>query len=165
MKKYRAPWSITLIVISSAATAICIGVAITLLKENQESMRWLAALPILTVVGAAFFNIRGYVIVPEAVLIRRLFWRTRLPLADLQAVRFIPNVMRGSIRTFGNGGLFSFCGFYRNKFLGRYRAWVTNFGGTVVLRFASRTIVVSPDTPEQFVRELDLKFEHHDPQI
>jgi len=64
--------------------------------------------------------------------------------------------MRGSIRTFGNGGLFSFTGFYRNRLLGAYRAFVTDPRQAVVLRFPKRNVVVSPGAPEEFVRDLPL---------
>ena len=62
--------------------------------------------------------------------------------------------MRWSTRTFGNGGLFSFTGFFRNKALGAYRAFVTDPHQTVVLHFPTRTVVVSPSAPEQFVHDI-----------
>jgi hypothetical protein len=60
--------------------------------------------------------------------------------------------MTGAIRTCGNGGLFSFTGWYWSRELRGHRAFVTDFNRTVVLRFKSRTIVVSPDDPEAFVK-------------
>jgi Bacterial PH domain len=77
-----------------------------------------------------------------------------LPRNGLQSARFEPNVMRGSIRTCGNGGLFSFTGFYRNKLLGSYRALVTDTKQKVVLAYSDRTVGLSPESPEEFVREL-----------
>lgn len=62
--------------------------------------------------------------------------------------------MRASLRTFGNGGGFSFTGRYWNKRLGSYRAFVTNPARSVVLRWQDRTVVVSPASPEEFVREV-----------
>ncbi len=62
--------------------------------------------------------------------------------------------MSKSLRTCGNGGFFSFTGFYRNKALGAYRAYVTDLHQTVVLRYSDRTVVVSPESPEEFAREL-----------
>ncbi len=46
--------------------------------------------------------------------------------------------MRGSLRLFGNGGMFSITGLYRNRALGNYRAFVTDLKKTVVLRFMKR---------------------------
>jgi len=59
-----------------------------------------------------------------------------------------------SIRTCGNGGFFSFTGFYWSRKLKSYRAYVTDLRRTVVLRYERRTILLSPDSPEDFVREL-----------
>ena len=62
----------------------------------------------------------------------------------------LPLDMKGSIRLCGNGGIFSFTGLYRSRALGRYRAFVNDLNRTVVLRFANRTAVVSPDDPHVF---------------
>jgi hypothetical protein len=90
----------------------------------------------------------------DALWVQRLVWRTRLPLAGLQSAQLVPDAMQRSLRTFGNGGLFSFTGFYRNRALGAYRAFVTDPHRTVVLRFPDRTVVVSPSEPETFIQDL-----------
>ena len=58
------------------------------------------------------------------------------------------------LRLFGNGGLFSYHGWFWNRRLGRYRLYATDPERAVVLRFARRTIVVSPGEPAAFVRAL-----------
>jgi len=104
--------------------------------------------------GALPFMIRSYVIAGDELLIQRLFWTTRLPLAGLKSAEVEPRVMSNSLRTFGNGGAFSFTGWFWKKPLGHYRAFVTDLNRTVVLRFEKRTVVVSPAEPEDFVRKL-----------
>lgn len=154
MKNYKAPWSASLIVVSSLAAVLCAGIAIGLVLSGRGALPWVALLPIAIIAGGALFTIRGYTVTPDAIGVHRLFWTTRLPLAGLQSAQFEPDAMRGSIRTFGNGGLFSFTGFFRSKALGAYRAFVTDLHRTVVLRFSSRTVVVSPAAPEDFVHEI-----------
>ncbi|HKP04505.1 MAG TPA: PH domain-containing protein [Chthoniobacterales bacterium] len=154
MKSYKAPWSISLIVLSSIATLVCIGVAVGVLSTGRERPIWAAMLPLAIIAGSALFTIRGYTVTGDAVLIHRLFWTTRLPLAGLQSAQFEPDAMARSLRTFGNGGLFSFTGFYWNKMLGAYRAFVTDPHRTVVLRFAARKVVVSPSAPDDFVQQI-----------
>jgi hypothetical protein len=151
MKHYKAPWGTPLIVSSSLATVLCLGLAVYLDRNNLGRV----ALLLLAInVFAALFTIRGYTITADAILVHRLFWATRLPLAGLQSAEFSPGAMCKSMRTFGNGGLFSFTGFYRNKALGSYRAFVTDLRRTVVLRYDKRTVVISPAVPEEFVRDL-----------
>jgi hypothetical protein len=154
--KFKAPWSKVLIGMSIFGTAICLMVPIinfTPLQRGGPDARvfWL---PLLLVFGAALFTIRGYEISSDALLVKRLFWSTRIPLSTLKAACFEPRAMKGSLRTFGNGGFFSFSGWYWSKRLGAYRAFVTNPQNTVILEFEKRKIVVSPENPEQFVESL-----------
>ncbi|MGA2281433.1 MAG: PH domain-containing protein [Verrucomicrobiota bacterium] len=155
MKHFKAPWCISLIVVSALVTILCVGITISAQPwAARHGNEWLAWLPLALVFGCAPFTIRGYTITPDTILVHRLFWATRLPRAGLQSARVDPQAMRWSIRTCGNGGLFSATGFYWNKSLGSYRAYVMNPRRAVVLKFERRTVVVSPDAPEEFVREL-----------
>lgn len=158
MNHFRAPWSTTLIVLSTLSTLICIGATYVLWSRltaaGAGTLRvWLSLLPAV-IVGCALFTIRGYSLTHDAILIQRLLWATRVPLAGLKSITFDPNAMRWSIRTFGNGGCFSFSGYFSNRRLGAYRAFVTDPRRTVVLRYSHRTVVVSPDRPEAFVDKI-----------
>jgi hypothetical protein len=151
MKRYKAPWSRSLISISLLASGLCIAAAISVAWSGRP---WAALLPLTLVGGAILFTIRGYTVTADAILVHRLFWTTRLPLTGLQSAAVDPEAMRRSIRTFGNGGLFSFSGWYRNSALGAYRAFVTDTHRSVVLHFAARTVVVSPSAPKDFVHHV-----------
>ena len=159
MKHYRAPWSTGLIVMSVFAVLICFGIAFgtPLLPQPKHGgeigmmLRWL---PLAMAPLCALSIIRGYTITPGEILVHRLFWDTRLPRTGLQSATFDPKAMCKSLRTCGNGGFFSITGFYRNKTLGSYRAFVTDPGRSVILRYEKRTVVVSPDGPEEFVNQL-----------
>ena len=141
MKTYTAPWSTLLIVMSVLATALCIGIAFAVcFLPGAVRGGWLGTalrwLPIVLVPGAALFVVRGYTITPDAILVHRLLWDTRLPREGLQSAAFEPGAMCRSIRTCGNGGLFSFTGWYWSKSLKSYRVFVTEeepFGPEVVV--------------------------------
>jgi hypothetical protein len=160
MRRHRAPWGKLLIGITVFATSICVGVSIAIGlnasrgPEAEGVMRAAAALPLLIVIAAAFFTVRGYVVTPDEICVQRLLWSTRFARARLQSAAVDPEALRGSIRLFGNGGLFSFTGLFRSKRLGRYRAFITDPARTVVLRFTDRVVVVSPADPEAFVRDV-----------
>ena len=159
MKTYKARWSTCLVVMSVLATLLCLGITfgvpfLPAPKHHGEVGMWLRWLPLALVFACALFTVRGYTITPDAILVHRLLWATRLPRAGLQSAEFVPNVMNKSLRTCGNGGFFSFTGFYWSKSLRSYRAYVTDLRRTVLLRYERRTVVVSPDSPEDFVREL-----------
>ena len=113
--KYKAPWSTTLVVVSAAATILCLGISLTMAVSGHALLCWVGLLPLAIILGAAPFTIRGYTITADAILVHRLLWATRLPLQGLQSASAEPDAMRGSLRTFGNGGLFSFSGHYSEQ--------------------------------------------------
>lgn len=161
MKHYEAPWSTSLIVISIGTTVFCLGISAVLWWQGATQyspipLRWLALPPLAILCGTALFTIRGYSLSSDSILVHRLLWSTALSRTGLESAEVEPDAMRGSLRTFGNGGAFSFTGFYRNKRLGGYRAYVTDLRRTVVLRYANRRVVLSPATPEDFVADLAL---------
>jgi Bacterial PH domain len=160
MTHFRAPWSKSLIVASTFATLVCLGVSyalwtLPLRGGSAESLRfWLVLLPLAVILICALFTVRGYSISNRELEIRRLLWTTRISLHGLQGAYFDPNATHRSIRTFGNGGFFSFSGHFRNKELGSYRAFMTDRRRAVVLRFPSSVLVISPDRAEDFVNTI-----------
>jgi hypothetical protein len=161
MKHYEAPWSTSLIVMSVLTTVVCLGVPVgawlnVAVKHPPGALGCVVLLPLVILFGTALFTIRGYSVSSDSILVHRLLWPTVLTRAGLESAQFEPDAMRGSIRTFGNGGAFSFTGFYYNKRLGSYRAYVTDPRRSVVLRYANRRVVLSPATPEDFVSDLAL---------
>jgi hypothetical protein len=159
MKTYQAPWGRALIFISGLLVVLSIAsvVGLPMLLANVPQgmallVPWL--LPVI-VLCCLPFMIRGYAITDDAILIRRLFWTTRLDRSGLKSAEFVPKAINKSLRTCGNGGGFSFTGWYWSKSLGFFRAFVTDLNRTVVLRFGNRTVVVSPDDPDGFASELN----------
>jgi hypothetical protein len=136
---------------SAFATLICIVAAISVASRGDLLM---ALLPLAIVFGGFLFIIRGYTITSEALLVHRLFWTTRMPLTELRTAYVEPRAMRWAVRTFGNGGLFSFSGWHYNTLLGSYRAFVTDPSVAVVLHLGRSNVVVSPENPGDFVRDV-----------
>jgi len=150
---YKAPWGKTVRWVSALSTGVLLWGGASLSGEPAP-LRWLAVLPALILIGAALFVIRSYAIEPEALAIRRLLWTTRLPLSGLQSATLEFHAMRWSLRLWGNGGLFSVTGWYYNRTLGWYRAFVTDPAQTVVLRFPQKIILVSPENPGRFLSDM-----------
>ncbi len=157
--RFGAPWStsvkvITMLVVVTIAIVVIVG--ISLLDNGGSGSSTLLALatiiiPALTLVVSACWMIRGYVVTGEVLLVLRLGWQSKLKLKGLESVEADPEAMAHSLRTFGNGGLFCFCGRFRNKKLGAYRAYATDPKRSVVLKFQDQTVVVTPDRPDDFV--------------
>ena len=152
-KHHRAPWSQGLVLASLLCTGACLWPAFELFKQGSGSSFLVGSLLVALTIMCALFAIRGYTITADAILIHRLFWATRLPLAGLKSARFEIAATRWGIRA-GNGGFFSCTGFRCNRSLGFHRVFVTDGARTVVLRYPHRIVVVSPADPEAFVRDL-----------
>ena len=152
MKHYEAPWSPLLVILSTLLTAGCLGYAFAEFRHGGADSRvgWLL---VALVVGCALFTIRGYTVTPDAILVHRLVWDTRLPLAGLQSARFERTRRRRGVRI-GNGGFFSFSGFHYTPGLGLWRVLVTDHSRLVMLRYPNRMVAISPAAPEDFVRDL-----------
>jgi len=90
-------------------------------KHGGEVGMWLRWLPLVLVFGCALFTVGGYTITPDAILVQRLLWATRLPRAGLKSAEFVPKAMCRSLRTCGNGGFFhspAFTGAKRSNRIG-----------------------------------------------
>lgn len=152
---FGAPLGRTVKVTTILALFVCLGIpAIGLVNYSDfpGPLRWtLMLFPLLFVAGTAAFMVRGYSVTDGAVIVHRLGWDFRIELASLISAQADPAALKGSIRLAGNGGLFAFCGWFRNRKLGVYRAFCTDIAHAVVLRFPDRTIVVTPDQPEKFI--------------
>lgn len=154
---HSAPWGKLLVGMTLFSSSVLLGTSALVLLRVREP--WgvgaaTAALSLAALVGGVLFSILGYRIDGAHLYVRRPLWETAVDLRELESTEADPDAMKGSIRTFGNGGLFSFTGRYKSKKLGHYRAFVNKAANAVVLRFPDRTVVLSPGDPAAFVDDL-----------
>jgi Bacterial PH domain len=156
--EFRAPWSRTLRTLTVLSLSILVIVLLAALYAPVPGVPFIRPLLVLLTlavgVGALPFMVRGYVLTQDAVLVKRLGWSTRLPLQGIKSVAGDVEAMRGAWRLFGNGGLYSFTGEFWSRRIGRFRALATDPHRAVVLRYPSRTIVITPHDPQHFIMRL-----------
>ena len=154
---FDAPWSRLLTIMTIFATVICLVAGYVAWTSSMRGGPdavpwWIALLPFVLIVGAVLFTIRGYTLERDSILVHRLLWATRVSRIGLKSAVHDPALLSGGIRLFGNGGFFSFSGWFRNKHLGTYRAFITDPARAVILRYADdKVIVMSPSDPERFI--------------
>ena len=87
------------------------------------------------------FIIRGYIVTEDALLVRHLVWKTRVPLHGLVSVQVDPKIhtWRNIFHLFGTG---------------RFRWILSDNKNYVVLRFENCSVVITPSDPEEFVRDI-----------
>jgi hypothetical protein len=155
--RFSAPWGWLLVGLSLGVAALVVSVAFLAARQLPAPTlggELVALSPLVILLGSALFIIRGYVLDGDVLWVRRLFWSTRVNLRGLRDARIDHQAVNWSLRMFGNGGLFSFSGWYWNRRLGGYRMLATNFRQPVVLDWGTRRMVVTPGNAEEFVQEL-----------
>src|SRR5436190_5328220 len=109
----RATWVMRLLLL-----ALVIGVttiALTNLALPRLATYALISAPVLILLATIPFMIFGYEMRDQTLVVKRLGWTTQIPLAGLKDAEADPKAMHGSIRIFGNGGLFAFNGIFWNR--------------------------------------------------
>jgi hypothetical protein len=112
----------------------------------------MVGLPALVLLAALPFMVRGYVLTEKQIEVRRLGWNTVLPIDGLVAVAGKSEGLRGSLRLFGNGGLFGISGWFWNRRIGRFRAFATDADRVVLLVYRDgKKVVVTPHDVQHFI--------------
>jgi len=154
-QEFRAPWSRSLKFASRIAVILLLGIAVVgffILPARMPLDRVLViALPACVLAGGLLFMVSGYTLTASALEIERPLWSTTYLLSDLVSVAGDAEALKGALRLFGNGGLFSFTGIFWKRKLGLFHAYGTDPGRAVILKFRRRTIVITPDDPQRFI--------------
>ncbi|HKS56692.1 MAG TPA: PH domain-containing protein [Steroidobacteraceae bacterium] len=152
--EFSAPWGHTVRVrtILWIAVLTAVMLAAFVAPAPLPLTLLLLGLPPLIFAAALAARVRGYVLAEDAITVRRGVGETRLPLAGLRSVTAQADAMRHwPLVLLGNQGFLSITGRCWSKRLGWYRAFVTDRSRAVVLRYADRTILISPHDPQQFI--------------
>jgi hypothetical protein len=154
--EFSAPWSRSLRLLTTASVVLLLTLTLAgLLLGPRESLVWRMAMvgaPLIVLLGSLVFMVRGYVLTESSIEILRLGWSTYLPFAGLAAVNGEPHGLRGSLRLFGNGGLFAISGWFWNRRIGRFRVYATDPERAVLLRYRDgKQVVVTPHDVQLFI--------------
>ena len=99
------------------------------------------------------FSVTGFTLEENMLIVSRPFWKTKIAIPPNSTARLEPEIRTGLLKTMGNGGLFGYTGGFRNKTLGNFKTYATNWNHAVsiVSEEENFKIVVTPEEPEQFV--------------
>lgn len=133
-------------IITAAVFLLFIGISIA-------SGTFMVGLLGLAVIGISYgLSPLSYVVTPEFICIKRIFGNAIIPLSSVREVRVaVPEDLKGSLRVFGNGGLFGYYGLFRTSALGICNWYITNRSKAVVLITAGKAVLVSPEDMTGFV--------------
>lgn len=156
-----APWPPLLVGMSAFSSLLLVGVGFAASRAIPSQLgaahlvgSLVAWVPPAIAAGALLFVVRGYELDRDELRVRRLLWETVIPLAGLREATREPDLLQGTRRVAGNGGMFSFTGTYQHPRLGRYRALLTDWRQSVALKLPDQVVVVSPADPTAFLDAL-----------
>jgi Bacterial PH domain len=154
MDRFDAPWAMRLRTGTALVSLVLLGLPFAMYTVQPQ--KGLLVPAIASVVGCvlialgALFIVRGYRLDANGLHVERLIWADRIPLDDLRAAWADHAATEKSTRLFGNSGFFCIAGLFRNRKLGRYRAFATDPARAVVLDLPRRKVVVTPADPWEF---------------
>ncbi|GAA0725098.1 PH domain-containing protein [Dokdonella soli] len=126
------------------------GIGLVTGRHEPFALAGMVGLPLAILVTTFLFAVRGYEVAASGVYVARPIGPKRIA-ARITDIAADDSALEGAIRTFGNGGLFSFNGWFRLRKYGSCRLWVTDLDCLVVMRGDSGCVVVSPAQRERFV--------------
>ena len=154
--EYSASWSRSLKVTTAAVTALLVAIVLVFMfAPNKGIPGWLlfllATIPLSILLGCVATMVCGYRLEDGALLVCRPGRTTRIALRGLLSASLDSRACQDSTRVNGNGGVYSYSGWYHNAVLGTYELFATDMSRTVVLKLPNRTVVITPNQPEEFV--------------
>jgi len=168
MTDYRAPWSNSVrtttyllyaVALSFSLGGIWFGVVHVRAGDPQG---WIVAAVTLMIWPALLlfplWAPKRYRISDSAVIVHKWIGDELIPFEKITSVEILDSgeVFSGDLRAMGIGGYHGIYGTFTGGALSSFRALVTNYGPLVVLRMKREyPIVLSPERPNEFVRELN----------
>lgn len=161
---FKAPWGVRLWLITGLCTMALLTIAIIPIV-NPEAAEIRPPYQLIPAIGMALvfvlcipFMVTSYELKEGELIIQRVGWANRIPFGDIRSAWHDPSALSWAIKRFGNDGFLAMHGTFRNKKLGKFRAFVTDGKRAVVLDLIDRTIVISPDDPNEFLQSLQNHF-------
>jgi hypothetical protein len=143
--------------------ALTVGVFILLIAIGQKNVRELFAahgdlIPTLIhggvlllflaiIAGSYLYSTNRYLVTNSQLVIKRPIGDRVISIADITETRAVEKTeFSGTIRTFGNGGLFGYYGKFYNAKLGKMTWYVTqDINRILILTKQGEKIIISPD--------------------
>lgn len=105
-----------------------------------------------TFIFCYLFRITGYTLNDSELIIHRPIFNKIVKRNTIKEIKKLnSDEINGMIRTFGNGGLFGFYGWFYNSKLGKIRLYCSRSNDLILLSLEKGKIVISPDETENFI--------------
>ncbi len=163
MKTFKASLDNIAIILTLFVAGISVSLFISIFKTgDQLSTSPFSVIVILNIfiliLFISFFILRptGYSINESVIIVNRLILPFKINRKEIANCSIVSkDEMSGTYRTFGNGGLFGYTGYFRNTKFGNMRWFATQRKNYVLIEKSNgKKIVITPDIPEDFIEAL-----------
>ncbi|MCK5036441.1 MAG: hypothetical protein KAS73_11145 [Candidatus Sabulitectum sp.] len=122
----------------------------------DHMMYFMGFLPVILFV-TWLFSVTGFALEGNTLIVSRPLWKTTIALPPDCTARAEPEIRKGLLKTMGNGGLFGYTGGFRNRKLGNFKTYATNWGHAVSVTSDANEfcIVVTPEEVELFIQSIN----------
>ncbi|MBM3413173.1 MAG: hypothetical protein FJY19_07325 [Bacteroidetes bacterium] len=124
--------------------------------SNEPSVLIAISILPITYIGVLLFRPISYSLSAHKLTVIRPLKNIEFKLKEIEKVELLDNAMlKGTIRTFGVGGLFGYWGKFYNRKIGTMTWYATRWSNAVLITTKSNSkIVLTPDQPDIFIAEL-----------
>lgn len=158
---YKTSLDKTAIAITTGVTilfAIIIGGQYSIITDAGRAIPIYSTTGCLLIYFISFaFRPISYVVTKEEIIVRRPILNVHIKRTDVKSAELIErNKIKGSIRTFGVGGVFGYYGNFVNFSIGRMTWYATRKDKPVLVKtIDNKKIIFTPNDPDKFVSELN----------
>lgn len=132
-----------------------VGLTGMFVAEKKIILPVVAVIILSAFVFAYVYRPISYTVTKDHLIIKRMAGAVLIPRSAIKSVDIIhKNVVDGSLRTFGVGGLFGYYGKFSNAKLGAMTWYVRRMDHLVFINTSGEKILVSPDDINGFVAAL-----------
>ena len=151
-------WSNEVIAITCIGLCITVGCLIPLIlsKVYLLGLLWLKWALVVTlivpVIYTATWTPRYISVCDDHFVFKKMRGHIIIPVQTIRDVYEIDaNSLKGSIRTFGSGGVFGYLGRFKNNILGNYSMYITEKKHLIAVKTHDKTFVFNCNDPNRLV--------------
>jgi hypothetical protein len=153
--KFNASLDKLALVITLVVTIIFASIIIVPLVLTTDSVQSIFSILILVIIYLIVFLYRPlyYRTTDNLLVIHRPLSDIKINLIDIKSIELLDKEsLKGTIRTFGVGGLFGYWGKFSNNKIGVMTWYATKRENAVLITtFSNKKVLLTPDNPELFV--------------
>ncbi len=157
--KFKASMDKTTTILTATISVLFIVIIIFQFLTIYNTSKWVVLITysflIILYLIVVLFKPRYYNLNYEELIINRFIGNVSIRKSGIKSVEIIDKEkLKGSIRTFGVGGLFGYFGKFYNSTFGAMTWYATKRSNYILIKTTSnKKIIITPNNPEGFVKE------------